>query len=108
MELLQGSFGDAIRKARKGKQLTQEKLAELIGITPNHVKQLESERRNPSVKVLQKLVVTLDMSLDSLFSGSADSRQEIKNKINISLNRCSEHELEIVYAIIETLKKREH
>ena len=103
MEAPQGSLGSAIRKARLDKKLTQEKLAELISITPNHVKQLESGRRNPSVKVLNKLVYALNISLDSTFSNSSDEAQELKNKINLCLNRCSVHELMIAYATIEAI-----
>ena len=103
MEPPKGSFGSAVKKSRLEKKLTQEKLAELIGITPNHVKQLESGRRNPSVKALNKLVNVLDISLDSLFSDSDDETQELKNKINLCLGRCSVHELMIAYATIEAI-----
>ena len=101
------SFGSAIKKARKDKKLTQEKLAELIGVTPNHMKQLESERRNPSHEVLFKLVHALDMSLDSLLSNSDDVTSELKNKINLCLDRCSVHDLQVTYATIEALLKKE-
>jgi len=80
MKLEYGVFGAAVKKARRAKGLTQEKLAELIDITPMHVKQLESERRNPSVAVLFKLVTVLDLSLDSLFSNTDDDVQDIKGK----------------------------
>ena len=52
MDLPRGLLGSAIKRARLDKNLTQEKLAEIINITPMHMKQLESERRNPSVEVL--------------------------------------------------------
>jgi len=107
MEAPQGSFGNAIKKARLEKKLTQEKLAELIDITPNHVKQLESGRRNPSMKVLNKLVYALNISLDSLYSNSNDETQELKNKINLYLDRCNVHELMIAYATIEALLNTE-
>ena len=107
MEASQGSFGSAIKKARLEKKLTQEKLAELIDITPNHVKQLESGRRNPSMKVLNKLVYALNISLDSLYSNSNDETQELKNKINLYLDRCNVHELMIAYATIEALLNTE-
>ncbi len=106
MDLLRGSFGNAIKKARLGKSLTQEKLAELINITPMHMKQLESERRNPSVEVLYRLVYALDLSLDSLFSNPDDNTQELRNKINLCLDRCNEHELQVIYATIEAMLKK--
>ena len=106
MELPRGLLGSAIKKARLGKNLTQEKLAEIINITPMHMKQLERERRNPSVEVLYRLVYALDLSLDSLFSSQDNNTQELRNTINLGLNRCNEHELQVVYATIEALLKK--
>ena len=107
MGLPRGVLGGAIKKARRDKNLTQEKLAEIIGITPMHLKQLESERRNPSVEVLYNIVNALDLSIDSLFSQNNDSTQELINKINLSLNQCDVHELHVAYATIEALRKKE-
>ena len=107
MDSTRGSLGGAIKKARVEKKLTQEKLAEKIGITPAHMKQLESERRKPSVDVLYKLVFALDLSLDSLFSNPDDNTQEIKHRIILCLDRCSVHELQVAYATIEAMLKKE-
>ena len=101
------SFGSAAKKARIDKKLTQEKLAELIGITPNHMKQIESGRRNPSHDVLFRLVYALDLSLDSLSADSDDAAKDLKYKINLCLERCSIHELQVAYATIEALLKKE-
>ena len=103
MDSTRGSLGSAIKKARVEKKLTQEKLAEIIGITPAHMKQLESGRRKPSVDVLYKLVHALDLSLDSLFSNSDDDAQEMINRINLCLDRCNVHELQVAYATIEAM-----
>jgi transcriptional regulator with XRE-family HTH domain len=72
------------------------------------MKQLESERRNPSVEVLYRLVYALNFSIDSLFSNHNDDEkiQELRNKINLCLNLCSEHELNVVYATIEAMLKK--
>ena len=101
------SLGNAIREARMDKKLTQERLAEMIDITSAHLKQLESNRRNPSVDVLYKLVRALDLSIDSLFSNIDDDTQELINRINLCLERCSVHELQVVYATIEAMLRKE-
>ena len=106
MKLPRGVLGPAIKSARLSKNLTQEKLAELIGITPMHMKQLESERRKPSLDVLYKLVYALDLSLDALFSNPDDSTLELRNKINLCLEHCNVHELQVAYATIEALVKK--
>ena len=55
-------LGEAIRAARIRRGLTQEALAELLDITPIHLKNMESSRRNPSVPLL----FLLDFSVDEL------------------------------------------
>ena len=59
-------LGEAIRAARMRKGMTQEALAELLDITPIHLKNMESSRRKPSVPLLFALMEALDFSVDAL------------------------------------------
>ena len=59
-------LGEAIRTARMRKGLTQEALAELLDITPIHLKNMESSRRKPSVPLLFEMMELLDFSVDAL------------------------------------------
>jgi len=107
MKLPRGQMGGAIKKARNYKNLTQEELAELIGVTTEHVQQLESERRNPSVDLLLTIADTLDMSIDALLTTDDDHAQELKKKINLGLNHCSARDMEVAYAAIEAMREKE-
>jgi len=107
MKLPHGQLGGAIKKARNYKNLTQEKLAELIGVTTEHVQQLESERRNPSVELLLTIAYTLDMSVDALLTINDARTQELKNMINLGLNHCSVRDMEVAYATIEAMREKE-
>ena len=60
------ALGEAIRAARMRKGLTQEALAELLDITPIHLKNIEGSRRKPSVPLLFSLMELLDFSVDAL------------------------------------------
>ena len=66
MMLPKGTLGKTIKQTRLERSLTQEKLAELVNITPTHLKQIESERRKPSIEVLFRLAKTLNFSIDNL------------------------------------------
>ena len=59
-------LGEAIRAARMRRGLTQEALAEMLDITPIHLKNMESARRKPSVPLLFALMELLDLSVDAL------------------------------------------
>jgi len=107
MKLQRGQLGGAIKKSRNYKNLTQEELAELIGVTTEHVQQLESERRNPSTDLLFSLADTLDMSIDALLATDDGRAQELKKMINLSLNHCSVRDMEVAYATIEAMREKD-
>lgn len=58
--------GERITKARKNKSLTQEKLAERLGISPQAVSSWERDEYLPDTKNLIALADALDVTLDSL------------------------------------------
>lgn len=66
-------LGETIRSARMRKGLTQEALAELLNITPIHLKNMESARRKPSVPLLFEMMKLLDFSVDALVFPDQDS-----------------------------------
>jgi len=108
MGVTDGKFGNALKNARNEKKLTQEKLAEMVGITPTHLKQLESERRNPSIDVLFKLAMALTLSLDSLMSEYPDDTvQELRRKVDLCLDRINGQDLSIIFATLEAMLERD-
>lgn len=48
-------IGPKIREARKYKQITQEELAQAIGVSDKSISAYESERISPPIKVLEKI-----------------------------------------------------
>ena len=56
MAVEHGKLGNTIRTARMKKGYTQEQLAELLEITPAHLKHMEVERRKPSVPLLFEMM----------------------------------------------------
>lgn len=67
MEELLNEFGRTIKDARHTAGLTQEALAEQIGITPRYIMAIENENKQPSMLVLYKLIRTLKISADAIF-----------------------------------------
>lgn len=59
-------FGQKVRKVRKQRGLTQEKLAELAGIDYSYLNLIENGKRNPSLKVIAKLSRVLGVRLEDL------------------------------------------
>ena len=59
-------LGNTIRAARMKKGYTQERLSEMLDITPPHLQNIERGIRRPSVPLLFRLMELLDFSVDAL------------------------------------------
>lgn len=103
-----GKLGNAIRQSRIENKLTQEELAELVGITPTHLKHIESEHRKPSIDVLFKFATQLHLSLDSLLftTNETGDRLQQYNEIQFLLQDCSSRELRAILAALRELVKK--
>lgn len=98
-----GILGNTIREARIKCGYSQEELAELLGISPTHIKHIESEHRKPSIEILIKLMELLHFSFDSIVF--RDTKRIVEKEISISLISCTDSELNIIQDLIHSLKK---
>jgi transcriptional regulator with XRE-family HTH domain len=57
-----------VRVLRKQKDFTQEELADVAGINRNYVGQIEREEKSPTVDVLEKLSIALEVNAVDLFA----------------------------------------
>jgi transcriptional regulator with XRE-family HTH domain len=60
------SMGDRLRQARQARGLSLRGLAEVLGVSPSLISQVETGRAKPSVNTLYALASELGISLDSL------------------------------------------
>jgi transcriptional regulator with XRE-family HTH domain len=60
-------FGEKLRQLRRGKGLSQEKLAAKLSITKSMVSAYENSVRLPSYDVLTKIALFFNVSFDYLF-----------------------------------------
>ena len=66
-----------IRLARLARQLSQDQLAELAGVTRQAVAGFEAGRFDPSLKVALRLAGVLGMPVEDLFGGDHERRAEV-------------------------------
>ena len=62
-------FGEQLRKAREGKGMTQQSLAEQLYVTRQSVSRWECGDRYPDLLTTKKISQILDVSLDALLAG---------------------------------------
>ena len=61
------AVGDNIRLERLRRKLTQEKLAELSGITQKYLNYIEKAKVNPSITVVICICKSLNVSLNTIY-----------------------------------------
>lgn len=79
---LKKCFGQNVQKYRKYRNLTQEKLAELVGVDVTSISAVETGKYFPSADNLTKIVEVLQVNFSDLFEfDSLFSNEEIFNDI---------------------------
>ena len=67
MSYLKKAFGHNLRLLRKSRNLTQEKLAEMVNLNQRQLTRIENGLSFVSSDVLEKLVIALDIDIKELF-----------------------------------------
>lgn len=99
---------EAIRNERKNKRITQEKLAEMLEVSPTHVKHIESGHRKPSVEILFALAKILNISLDGVvFPKNETPHDATRGKIERLLDVSDEASLQFILSVLEALREKE-
>ena len=97
-----------IRNERKNKRITQEELAEMLEVSPTHVKHIESGHRKPSVEILFALAKILNISLDEVVFPKKDTpRDATRGKIERLLDVSDEASLHFILSVLEALREKE-
>ncbi len=97
-------LGHRIAKLRTQKGWTQEKLAELINYSPNHLSKIESARTQPSFELLVMLSKVFDVSLKDLFNfDEYDDSKVIKENFQKILRSGDNQKLSLLYKIYNSI-----
>ncbi len=98
-------IGQRIRKVRKACGLSQEQLAEKIGISVTHMSHIETGNTKLSLTVLVDLSEALQVSTDELlYDKPYSNKTEIKKEISSIIDTCSDKEAKILIETIKSLK----
>lgn len=75
-------LGKRIKELRKRKKLTQDQLAEIIGIEPRNILKIENAQTFPRVQTLEKLADAFECTAKELFSFEhLDEIEEMRQKV---------------------------
>ena len=65
-------LAEMIRVARINRSISQEYLAELLDVSPTHIRHIESGHRKPSLELLFEAAKILDLSVDAVIFGAKE------------------------------------
>jgi len=91
-------FSQRLRQLRNTKHLTQEQVAQRVGVTASMVSSYETDIRLPSYEVLLKIA--------NLFGVTADYLLCREDKRFLDISDLSEEEAAVVCDMVNLLKKR--
>lgn len=83
MTLLKVAFGSNLKLLRKSKGLTQEALAELIGLNQRQLTRIETGVSFLSANVLEKIALALNVNLEELFSFDFERSLDVEDNKRI-------------------------
>lgn len=99
------AIGQRIRKFRKAHGLSQEELAEKIGISVTHMSHIETGNTKLSLPVFVKLADTLEVRTDDLLSDNSPTARSVSiDAIIRSLDTCTTQQIKIIEDILPAIK----
>ena len=99
-------FGNRIKELRKKSNITQEKLAEIIGIEQQQICRIERGGCFTTIETLEKLADALNVDIKELFKFYHHNEKDaLLTELNILLQRASESEIKLIYRIVNDILK---
>lgn len=89
---------------RREHDLTQQQMADAIGVHVNQVRRYESGATQPSLEVLKKIAIAMSVTIDSLVfeHGERDPDDDLKLQFE-ALHQFDERERMVVKSVLESL-----
>lgn len=98
-------IGQRIRKYRKASRLSQEELAEKVGISVPHMSHIETGNTKLSLPVLVSLATALEVSADDLlFDNTVVTRNSVIDDLTNLLENCSISQIKVLKDIVKAAK----
>lgn len=99
------AIGQRIRRIRKAHKLSQESLAENIGISVTHMSHIETGNTKLSLPVLVDLASVLEVRIDDLiYENNPVKRTAAIDGIVQMLDTCTTPQIKVIEDIIKTTK----
>ena len=109
--MIEQTIGMRIKELRKQKKIPQEKLAEMIGISPNYMSALERGAYNIKLELLVQIIDCLDITADDLFrdvikNGYMNRTSRLSDEIATLSAEEQQRIFEVLDALLRTARRK--
>jgi len=98
------SVGDRIREVREHRRITQDRLAEMSGISKGFLSDVENNKRNISSEYLLRIANSLGTSVDYLLKGESSTAETLQREPVIIPPALSEAALQLNLTYPQTVE----
>lgn len=109
MQDIKQVLADAVRESRTKLGLSQEKLAEHLGLDTRTILNIEAGRGNPKFEILYPIVTYLKIPADTIFYPDSENEQPNLQRLLTTLKDCTNQEagalLPMVRYMLDLLRK---
>ncbi len=99
------AIGQQIRKARKAHGLSQEQLAEIVGISTTHMSHIETGNTKLSLPVLVDIASALEVRTDDLLGRTRYTAGNAAEEVAAMLEGCSAKEAKTIVDVAKATKQ---
>jgi transcriptional regulator with XRE-family HTH domain len=101
------SIGMRIKELRQSRHLSQESLAERVGISSKYLSSIERGKENPTLDTLIKLSMALNVELSDMFSISyyGKTAKELKAFISNLLKDSDDEKLRLMARVVKAIQR---
>ena len=96
-------FATLVKQGRMEMHLTQEALAEKLGISAAYLGDLERQKGGPSLELFCKTMQTLNISADDYVYPNQNKNNSTYDQILRLLNQCNDYQLQVILATTTAL-----
>jgi len=102
---LKKTLGEIVYETRKSKRISQEMLAEKVGVCKRTIMDIEKGTANPKFELLYMLVRELNLPLNQIFYQDLDEVSNLKEELMQEVKNCSEEEMKFILTVVKSLQK---
>lgn len=92
------NFGEKLKQLRKSMKMTQQQLAERLGVAKSVVSYYESGDRYPSYDVMIKIAKTFHVTIDYLL--------DIEHERTLNVSDLSEEDIAVLVTVADALRRK--